>query len=503
MKNIGKLKLFGGLVLAFGCLGAGAAKEIKHQPDAMPIMYGANLHEKELFGYEPSFDPPIVTFDPQNRPYIRRWDKGKNDCPSIQTLDKRGGWIDRSFRSFLPKEATPGHWTGTSDYGTVVDKDGDLYVLVDAASDETGLWYLMHSRNQGESWTPYRLPFGPMPGDYKGRTVDGNRALLQSNVRSGFLDHPPVVAGNAGSRLLMVVPEKDADGTLRIPAPVTIEDIQGDREVRFDAGWKSGWGGIGHDGQKKIASVGDNIFVVWARPVAVPGHQGTPIYIAQYNRTEKRFVVGSTWVGSNGVEVDSHNQPVVGVDGTGYIHVLLGSHGTMENNYETVLHTRSENPLDASSFTKPIRLPASGCTYPDLVIDRNDTLHVVCRRYEEYAHVVPETFSQGYVYKNKRPGDYSEGFPLYPRSQLAYFRKRAGEDWSFQPLVVTYFGTYVYWHNHISLDANDRIFVSYRYGPHINPALAQPADPAILFSPDGGDTWKLATTKDLHLNVEN
>ena len=220
------------------------------------------------------------------------------------------------------------------------------------------------------------------------------------------------------------------------------------------------------------------------------------MYIAHYSRKAGRFVGEPRLLGCNGAEIDSHNQPEIALDSKGFIHVLMGSHGTMESNRETVKHLHSLKPLDISAFTRPEPLPASACTYPDLVIDQNDTLHVVCRRYETYAVVTPETFSLGYVYAHKKPGDYSEGFPLYPRSQLAYFRKKVDGEWEFRPLVVSWFGSYVYWYNHISLDTAGQVFVSYKYGPHIDPALAQPADPAILFSPDGGTSWKLVTTED-------
>ena len=52
-----------------------------------PIIHGKNFrHEHELFNYDPGFYPNVVSFDKQNRPYIR----SRAKVPCLQTIDQAG-----------------------------------------------------------------------------------------------------------------------------------------------------------------------------------------------------------------------------------------------------------------------------------------------------------------------------------------------------------------------------------------------------------------------------
>lgn len=462
--------------------------------ESVPIEYGPNQHERELFGYQPRFQPAVISFDPENRPYMRLWHNSENPTPEIQTLRDTGEWILLDYGRHLPDEADPGFYTGLGDYRVVFDRHGDVYLVVDAAGAGDSRWYLMHSTDRGRTWISYELPFGPMPGNYGGRSRDGNRALVESNSQSGLLEHPPVIMGNDETHLLLLVPEKKQDGTLHIPEPVPVVDVSGDAGVEFDVSWKAGWGGNGH-GQQKIVSRGDDIFFTWARPVRPNAHPGTPQYVAHFSRSQGKLINGPVYVGSNGIEVDSHNQPALGIDSKGYLHLMLGAHGTIENPHETVLYASSVRPLDVSEFAEPVRLPAAGCTYPSIAIDSKDTIHVVTRKYDTYGYVTPDTFDEGYTLARRIPGDYSRGFDHLPRSRVAYFRKKSGEDWTYTPLVVSHFGGYVFWSNHVTVDNRDRVFVSYLYSPRAE-QVKRPIPSTLLMSQDGGDSWDLAITDD-------
>src|SRR5690606_32802604 len=122
-------------------------------------------------------------------------------------------------------------------------------------------------------------------------------------------------------------------------------------------------------------------------------HPGTPQYVAHFSRSEQKLVGDPVCVGSNGIEIDSHNQPALAIDSHGYLHLMLGSHGTLENPHETVMYASSVRPLDITKFTEPVRLPAPGCTYPSIMIDSNDTIHVVARKYDTYGYVTETTFA--------------------------------------------------------------------------------------------------------------
>lgn len=317
---------------------------------------------------------PSILIDPADNLHL--FARDHNGHFTYDRMQADGSWEPR--RTVVMPTLRPGYWTGITDYVVTFDQAGDAYILMAATDEADSRWYLMHSRDRSRTWTPYELPFGPMPGDYQQRTIDGNRALMEQHInQAGFLEHPPVIA----------------------------------------------------------------------------------------------------------------------LHSRGTIHYLLGSHGTFENPQETVTYARSLRPLDISAFTEQVRLPAPGCTYPAIAIDSQDTLHVVTRKYDTYGWVTEDTFAEGYTQARRNPGDYSEGFNHFGRSRVAYFRLPADGEWAYEPLVVTHFGGYVFWSTCISVDQNDRVFVSYRYSPRAE-QVQRPIPSTLLFSDDGGEHWSLAETAD-------
>ena len=117
-------------------------------------------------------------------------------------------------------------------------------------------------------------------------------------------------------------------------------------------------------------------------------------------------------------------------------------------------------------------------TYIALVCGPDDTLHATFRLWR---HRV-------------------EPFPASHYGKLAYQRKCPGEPW--EPprvLVVAPFADYSWYGNYLTLDRAGRLFLSYSYfttyrfyrNDH------RDGDRAVLMSPDGGETWKLAGAGDL------
>jgi len=468
-----------------------AASEPVLVPDPV-IQYGWQQHEAEIFGYRPEFVPGWPSFDPENLPLIKELPAGKVALPPVQRLHADGQWRNWKYAEQLPGK--PGYWSNLTLYPVTFDRDGDAYQLVDLTGAADGAWYLLHSRAGTEGWTPYRLPYGAMPGDYKGRKSDGNLAMMEVTDSTEPLEHPPIILGSDAKNLLFVAPEKMPDGTLEIPAARKLVSVEGDLAVPFEVPWKAGWGGWGHGEPQRVASHGPWVFFVWARPVPVEPFESTPMYIASWNR-ETGKVSKPVFLGANGIEVDSHNMPVVAVDSKGIIHVVLGAHGTIENPHETCVYLRSLKPLDiASGFSKPERFPLPGTTYPAMVIGPDDTLHFLVRRYEPYAVIRAETFQQGFVLNKRQPPPKPDEFVVYPPSQLLYVRKR-GDQWMARPLVRTCFGSYVFWGNRLSIDRKGNLYAAYRYSPRTD-FLAAPVPGALLTSTDAGDNWHLAMTDD-------
>jgi len=456
------------------------------------IQYGWQRHEAELSGYRPDFQPGWPMFDARNLPVIKAGSENEVGLPPLQQLGEDGRWRDWNYDAALPGKA--GQWANLSLFPAVFDADGDAYLLVDATGDKGGSWVLLHARAGSQKWTAHALPYGKMRGDYKGRIEDGNLAIMQVPDSAEPLAHPPVILGTDGEALSFVAPEKTADGSLVIPSPQKIASVAGDLDVKFDASWKAGWGGWGHGEPQRVATHGPWIFFVWARPTPVPPHPGTPMFIAAWNR-ETKSLAGPLYLGSSGREVDSHNMPVVVTDSRGFVHVVLGAHGTIENPLETCLYMRSKKPLDITAgFGEPEPFPIPGTTYPGAVVGPDDALHILVRRYEQYAVVREDTFARGFVLKTRDPKHDTAAFPVYPPSQLVYLRKDK-DGWSHQPLVRSYFGSYVFWHNRLSIDRRGNLYAAYRYSPRSD-FLERPVPAALLTSRDGGNKWHLAGTAD-------
>jgi hypothetical protein len=93
-----------------------------------------------------------------------------------------------------------------------------------------------------------------------------------------------------------------------------------------------------------------------------------------------------------------------------------------------------------------------------------------------------------------------EPFPASSFGTLAYQRKRPGQPWETpQILVVAPFSEYSIFYHRLTIDRNGRLFVSYDYWStfwfYRNDHRGSRR--ALLMSPDGGESWKLAETKDL------
>lgn len=74
-----------------------------------------------------------------------------------------------------------------------------------------------------------------------------------------------------------------------------------------------------------------------------------------------------------GCGVDNHCGPALAMDSSGYLHVVTGSHG-----FSPFQHRRSRDPMDQSEW-QHYRPVGDGPTYPSLVCDRDDQLHLAYR----------------------------------------------------------------------------------------------------------------------------
>jgi hypothetical protein len=444
--------------------------------------------ERELFGYSPFFKPNVITFDLNNRPYIR-------NHHVIQTL-QGGRWVEtdwyKAAKRLLP---TWGHAADTgsfTDERVVFDKDGCAYTLVNDYRYEPPLASRLlfscdYSANPtSPTWKAYELATGG--------------ARIEFNDSRNLLEYPPVILvynkydKSDKTVLSIIVLEKTPQNTLVVNKPVLISEnsLLGDSH--------SGAG-------NSVVSVGDKVHVVWAGSEAILGHIGTPQYAVTYSRSSKQLSA-PVLLGFGGKDnkPDGHCAPNITVDSQGYLHVILGPRSSK------LLHIRSLEPNSTTSgWTEAIDVGGPALpewdnyyTYVALCCDKKDTLHIVASHWGTY-----KCLDGGGTQK----------------IVLTYLRKQKDKPWDApKALVVPYHLSYSIFYHRLNIDRKGRLFLSYMYYADCMTAdeMAayrakwpnekievvrtedsryycsglRPHDPCILMSDDGGDTWRLATTKD-------
>ncbi|HBR20149.1 MAG: hypothetical protein A2Y13_09295 [Planctomycetes bacterium GWC2_45_44] len=474
--------------------------ELNSSPVYTPIIHqnhGLN-GAYDLFGYDPRFEPGIVTFDSNNTPYIIA---GKRDTDGeilagtvIQTLNANGRWIGLDPYQSI-KDAYPdwdGVWSVWDRY-IVFDNDDDAYMVVRAASRNM----LLYSTDLCRTWTCHELPVSDANFMYGGR--------LESRRGFNEIVGPPVIVGDTGAvggAIEIIVPTKSG-GVLTMHPPVTIYNDVNAKSYLCPR--NASYGNV-------MVTKGNLTHIFWMSGADVIGDSNVnPIYAATYDRSIPS-VSGAVLVGytkkTDGV-VDEHNGPVVTMDSSGYLHVVIGAHGGRFKYAQSYYANSTVGTLaqwNAAEFG-----PDSHCSYTDLVCDADNTLHLAYR--------------------------WAVDASTY-RFQLNYMKKTAGGSWQFSGdsfvLVNPVRQYYMCWYSQTSPDRNNRLFLSYivnanqlNRGAMTGEIAAYEAkwpkegtlrlfrpddvnwedvyntiahDPVLLMSDDGGNNWRIAVTNDFNLN---
>jgi hypothetical protein len=200
---------------------------------------------------------------------------------------------------------------------------------------------------------------------------------------------------------------------------------------------------------------------------------GVPTFVATYDRSTGRLSAPAL-VGHGPPANDVHNSPCITIDGKGYLHVLIGTHG------RTFKYVRSLKPNSAEGGWTDAEDVGAGLrqTYVGMVCDPNNTLHLVFRLW---------------LNDNKY-------FPAGYYANLAYMSKRPGREWSeARPLIVAPFSEYSIFYHRLTIDRTGALFLSYDYWSTFwfYRTDHRGNRRALLMSPDGGETWKLATSSEV------
>lgn len=437
----------------YSTLSVKASEPLALKPLEMPIVLAPYSHENEQFGYQPDY--PVenqVYFDLKNRPFVRTG-------PGVAAR-RDGQWTTTELRSAVEWKTSPpgGQSFGIPSTKIASDAENNLYLVATAGSAAA----LLRSDDEGKTFRAYRIP----GREDRPRTFDIEQ-FTGHNVPEG---PPPILRYTRTAEdpklrwrkvndLELFVPKKQGED-LSIGEPVLIS--------RNCIGFSS------HSGiPATVVSRDGKVHVAWAEATdpkeKVPG---VPTFVATYDC--RTGTLGEpALVGYGAPANDVHNSPSITMDSKGYLHVLAGTHG------QPFQYARSLEPNDAHSGWTEAVPTGEGLrqTYIGLVCGADDTLHLVFRywRYNTEPH----------------PASY--------HATLAYQRKRPGEPWE-EPrvLVVAAFSEYSIFYHRLTIDRAGSLFLSYDYwSTYWFYRTDHRGDRrALLTSPDGGETWKLAGSHD-------
>jgi hypothetical protein len=424
------------------------------RPLTMPLTLQPYRHENELFGYLPDYPVDYqFYFDSQNRPLawtdhgIARYDGQQwttaDLAKAVRTVD--GAPLDGSLHMATTKITS--------------DRQGRIYAL--AARGRRA--FLLCSSDGGRTFSAAALPgraTAPCSYDFEqfsGRNeLEGPPPILRY-VRTG--EDPKLIWRKINDLELILPRWQDQRLVLDEPIRVTRNCI----------------GLAAHSGiPATVVSRGSRVHLVWGEATdpqdKVPG---VPAFVATYDRTTRRLSEPAL-VGHGPPANDVHNTPSITIDGWGYLHVLVGTHG------QPFVYARSLAPNDAAGgWTPPEKVGANlRQTYIGLVCGPDDVLHAVFR-----------------YWKQGEPP-----FPLSHHATLAHQRKRPDGPWEEpQVLIVAPFSEYSVFYHRLTIDHTGRLWLSYDYWSTFwfyrndQPGHRR----AMLVSADGGKTWKLPGREDL------
>lgn len=118
-----------------------------------------------------------------------------------------------------------------------------------------------------------------------------------------------------------------------------------------------------YEKSNKIITAKNKIFIVWL-------DNKQHCMIDTYDITSDQW---SDHVGL-GACVDNHGGAALAMDSKGYLYVVFGPHARSPFKLR-----KSLKPYDASKWAKVEIVPSGNATYPGIVFDDKDTMHLICR----------------------------------------------------------------------------------------------------------------------------
>jgi hypothetical protein len=411
-------------------------------PVQLPIKLEPYEHENEQFGYLPDY--PLdnqLYFDMENRPFVIAGD----GVYSLQGSDWRK--TTKAFRGHT-EQVIPIRPLSTK---IAFDRDNDVYLL----ARDRGSTVLLRSADQGRTFHAWPVPGS---GSFDLEQFSGHNITEGPPPLARFYQtaRDPKLMWRRINDLDLILPAKQADGSIVMSDSVAVSNKCIGLSV--------------HSGiPSTIVSRGNKLHITWGEATLPEAKApGVPTYVATYNRSIGKLG-RPVLVGHGPPANDVHNSPCITMDGKGYLHVLIGTHG------RTFKYLRSLAPNDAEDGWTKAEDVGAGLrqTYVGMVCDQDDTLHLAFR-----------------LWRND-----SSYYPAGYYANLAYMSKGPAEAWSdAQPLVVAPFSEYSIFYHRLTIDRNGVLFLSYDYWSTywFYRTDHQGTRRSLLMAADGGHTWKLA-----------
>ena len=410
----------------------------------LPVALTPYRHENQFAAYAPDY--PVdgqPYFDLENRPFIL----GGNTVFSLHD----GKWIRAVFD--LPGDKKPAISFAISKIA--FDKDNWAYTIVNyrnkkhlAYSSDRGRTFrlaILPVQGSGdiEVFTGHNLPPGPPPVTIFQLTESGADVWATRWRRI--------------STMSLAIPEK-RDGAIRFGKTLTVS--------------KNSFAPALHSGCPcTIASFQGKTHLIWgeATDPADKSIPGVPTYVATYDHatgTLSRPVL----VGHGAPANDIHNTPCLTIDGQGYLHALVGTHGA------TFQYARSLKPnTTQGGWTRaaPVGNKLSQ-TYIGMVCDQDNLIHTAFRLWNG-RHPLLQKRVVGTLSRQTKPA--------------------AADQWP-SPAVFLYapFTDYSVFYHRLTIDRKGALYLSYTYwSTYWFYRSENPADRALARSADGGRTWSLVS----------
>ncbi len=337
--------------------------------------------------------PLSMDFDDRNRPYminnVLYPGMPANELYRVRTL-RNGVWEFFSYRTAIEAELNPGESLDFNitdsdrlrfvrDGEMTMDGYNNLYAIITVkvanGSSSSREFMILYASGIGEdnfngSFKVHRLPPGTTQAELEVRTSFND-----------FTNHPPVIM-YISDRVNNIYPSGpswlfDIWGNMNIIAvdwTANREDL--DLSSVIQVSDRSGFLNNHSGGGSYAVTKGDTTFFTWLRHPLDPevDRDGeSVIFVNSLNRNAKRVGPNRQLVVHPEGRANSHHQPAIAIDESGFIHVLTGSH--TRNGF---LYNKTLNPLDISSWTPEVEV-GTDRTYAALLIDNLGVIYAPYR----------------------------------------------------------------------------------------------------------------------------